>query len=99
MATMRDWRVVETFQEPVSDRRHMDTFGRTVDYLRISVTDRCNERCLHCLPEGYQGWERQPDPLTADEILRVVRVAVSIGFRKFRLTGGEPERWSVSSAR
>lgn len=68
----------------------MDAFGRTVDYLRISVTDRCNERCLYCMPEGYRGWEGRPDHLTAGEILRVVRVAADMGFRKFRLTGGEP---------
>lgn len=68
----------------------MDAFGRTVDYLRISITDRCNERCLYCMPEGYKGWERKPDHLTADEIIRVVRVAAGMGFRKFRLTGGEP---------
>lgn len=68
----------------------MDTFGRTVDYLRISVTDRCNERCLYCMPEGYRGWERRPDHLSADEITRVVRTAAGMGFRKFRLTGGEP---------
>ena len=68
----------------------MDAFGRTVDYLRISVTDRCNERCLYCMPQGYKGWERKPDHLTADEIIRVVRVAAGMGFRKFRLTGGEP---------
>ena len=68
----------------------MDTFGRTVDYLRISVTDRCNERCRYCRPEGYETAERRPGPLTAEQILRVVRVAVELGFRNFRLTGGEP---------
>src|SRR5882757_797095 len=68
----------------------MDSFGRKIDYLRISVTDRCNERCLYCMPEGYKGWERQTDHLTAEEIVRVVRVAAGLGFRKFRLTGGEP---------
>ena len=68
----------------------MDSFGRKIDYLRISVTDRCNERCLYCMPEGYKGWERRPDHLTAEEIVRVVRVAAELGFRKFRLTGGEP---------
>lgn len=68
----------------------MDSHGRTVDYLRISVTDRCNERCLYCMPQGYKGWEQKPDHLTADEIIRVVRVAAGMGFRKFRLTGGEP---------
>ncbi len=68
----------------------MDPFGRKLDYLRISVTDRCNERCLYCMPEGYKGWESQPDHLTATEIVRVARVAAGLGFRKFRLTGGEP---------
>ena len=68
----------------------MDAYERTIDYLRISVTDRCNERCLYCLPEGYEGWERRSDHLTADEIVRVARVAAGLGFSKFRLTGGEP---------
>lgn len=68
----------------------MDAFGRIVDYLRISVTDRCNERCLYCMPQGYKGWEQKPDHLTAEEIVQVVRVAAGMGFRKFRLTGGEP---------
>jgi cyclic pyranopterin phosphate synthase len=68
----------------------MDTYGRIIDYLRISVTDRCNERCLYCMPEGYKGWEQTPDHLTDDEIIRIVRVAAGMGFRKFRLTGGEP---------
>jgi cyclic pyranopterin phosphate synthase len=67
-----------------------DTFGRVVDYLRISITDRCNERCLYCMPEGYHGWAQRPDHLTTEEILRLTRVAAALGFRKFRLTGGEP---------
>jgi len=68
----------------------MDAFGRTIDYLRLSITDRCNERCLYCMPEGYRGWRTRPDHLTREEIVRVARVAVRLGFRKFRLTGGEP---------
>jgi GTP 3',8-cyclase len=68
----------------------VDAHGRKIDYLRISITDRCNERCLYCMPEGYKGWESTRDHFTADEIIRVVRVATGIGFRKFRLTGGEP---------
>ncbi|HEY5811934.1 MAG TPA: radical SAM protein, partial [Terrimicrobiaceae bacterium] len=68
----------------------MDSFGRVVDYLRISVTDRCNERCLYCMPEGYKGWSQKADHLTADEIIQIVAAACRIGFRKFRLTGGEP---------
>lgn len=67
-----------------------DSFGRQVDYLRISITDRCNERCLYCMPEGYKGWEQTADHLTTEEIIRIVRVAAALGFRKFRLTGGEP---------
>lgn len=67
-----------------------DGFGRTVDYLRLSITDRCNERCLYCMPEGYHGWAQRPDHLSAAEILHLVRVAAGLGFRKFRLTGGEP---------
>jgi cyclic pyranopterin phosphate synthase len=67
-----------------------DSFARQVDYLRISITDRCNERCLYCMPEGYKGWQRKEDHLTAEEIVRVVAVAAKLGFRKFRLTGGEP---------
>src|SRR5271165_6493322 len=69
---------------------NMDSFGRKIDYLRISITDRCNERCLYCMPEGYKGWQRTQDHLSAEEIVRVVAVAAKLGFRKFRLTGGEP---------
>ena len=67
-----------------------DPFGRVVDYLRVSITDRCDERCLYCMPEGYRGWAQRSNHLTAEEILRLVRVATGLGFRKFRLTGGEP---------
>lgn len=68
----------------------MDPFGRSIDYLRISVTDRCNERCLYCMPEGYKGWAKRAEHLGVDEIVRVVESATRLGFRKFRLTGGEP---------
>jgi cyclic pyranopterin phosphate synthase len=64
--------------------------GRVVDYLRISITDRCNERCLYCMPEGYKGWQARADTLTDDELVRVARLAAGLGFRKFRITGGEP---------
>lgn len=68
----------------------MDPFGRHIDYLRVSVTDRCNERCLYCMPKGYKGWADRGDTLTADEILRIVEQSTTLGFRKFRITGGEP---------
>lgn len=68
----------------------LDSFGRSIDYLRISVTDRCNERCLYCMPEGYKGWAKRADHLSAAQIIAVARAAAGLGFTKFRLTGGEP---------
>ncbi len=67
-----------------------DSFNREIDYLRISVIDNCNLRCVYCMPlEGLRFLPREA-MLSAEEIERVVRAAVSVGFRKFRLTGGEP---------
>src|SRR5476651_1522641 len=63
---------------------------RIVDYMRISVTDRCNERCLYCLPEQFQAWTPRGDMLTYEEILAIVAVAIERGFKLFRVTGGEP---------
>ena len=63
---------------------------RIVDYLRISVTDRCNERCLYCLPESFQQWMPRHEILSYDEILSVVKSAIELGFKHFRVTGGEP---------
>jgi len=68
----------------------IDPSGRKVDYLRISVTDRCNERCLYCMPEHYSDWLPRADLLTYDEILAIARTGVKLGFRHFRVTGGEP---------
>ena len=65
-----------------------DRFGRRVDYLRMSVTDRCNERCLYCMPQGYRGCGT--DALGVGDFVRIVETACDLGFRKFRLTGGEP---------
>ena len=68
----------------------LDSHGRAIDYLRISVMDRCNFRCTYCMPlEGLRFLPTE-ELLTADEIATVVRAAVDVGFRKFRLTGGEP---------
>ncbi len=68
----------------------VDTFGRTIDYLRVSVTDRCNLRCQYCMP--VEGMPRLPhgDILTYEEIEAFLRVAVAEGIRHVRLTGGEP---------
>ena len=67
-----------------------DSFNREIDYLRISVTDRCNLRCVYCMPLEGLRFLPNSELLSAQEIERVVRAAVSVGFRKFRLTGGEP---------
>ena len=67
-----------------------DDFARTIDYLRISITDRCNERCLYCLPEGFTDWRPREEILTYEEFLAVAEAAVALGFRKYRVTGGEP---------
>ncbi|MEI9960041.1 MAG: radical SAM protein [Limisphaerales bacterium] len=72
------------------DNQLIDPNGRQVDYLRISITDRCNERCLYCLPENYADWLPREEILSYEELLAVVRSAVSLGFKKFRVTGGEP---------
>jgi GTP 3',8-cyclase len=67
-----------------------DSFNREIDYLRISLTDRCNLRCVYCMPLDGLRFMPGPELLSAAEIKRVVQAAVAVGFRKFRLTGGEP---------
>ena len=67
-----------------------DSFNREIDYLRISVTDRCNLRCVYCMPLEGLRFLPNSNCCRRAEIERVVRAAVSVGFRKFRLTGGEP---------
>src|ERR1700733_8634823 len=67
-----------------------DQFGRSIEYLRISVTDRCNFRCMYCMPvEGLQ-WLPRNDLLTYEEITEVVRQLAPLGLRRLRITGGEP---------
>jgi GTP 3',8-cyclase len=68
----------------------IDPFGRTVDYLRVSLTDRCNFRCVYCMPEEGFPFTPKEEQLTLDETARLIRIAVSLGIRKVRLTGGEP---------
>lgn len=78
--------------QSVSSFSHLkDTYGRGISYLRLSVTDRCNFRCLYCAPQ-VEGMEYLPhsDILSYEEFLRLVRLAVSFGVKKVRLTGGEP---------
>jgi GTP 3',8-cyclase len=68
----------------------VDRYGRVHDDLRISVTDRCNLRCIYCMPEEGLSFLPQPELLSFDEILRVARVARGLGITAVRITGGEP---------
>lgn len=68
----------------------IDGFGREINYLRVSITDRCNLRCVYCMPLDGLTFLPAEDLLTAAEIELVVKAAASVGFRKVRLTGGEP---------
>ncbi|MBN2370172.1 MAG: radical SAM protein [Vicinamibacteria bacterium] len=67
-----------------------DSFGRSIDYLRVSITDRCNLRCRYCLPDGKARLVPRRNILTFEEITEVVKAAAGMGFTKVRLTGGEP---------
>ncbi|MBB3120709.1 GTP 3',8-cyclase MoaA [Pseudoduganella violacea] len=67
-----------------------DRFGRSIDYLRVSVTDRCDLRCTYCMPTGFKGFEDPPDWLTFDEMERVIGIFARLGTSRVRLTGGEP---------
>ena len=75
---------------PNQSKDLIDPVGRKVDYLRVSVTDRCNERCLYCMPEQFQQWIPRQEVLTDDEVIATMEAAARLGFRKFRITGGEP---------
>jgi len=72
-------------EQPLRDR-----FGRSVEYLRLSVTDRCDLRCTYCIPEGFNGFEEPAHWLTHDELVRVIGAFTAQGVSKVRLTGGEP---------
>jgi cyclic pyranopterin phosphate synthase len=71
-------------------QRSLDQFGRSIEYLRISVTDRCNFRCLYCMPEQGLTWLPKSDILSYEEIADVVRQLAPLGLRRLRITGGEP---------
>ena len=68
----------------------LDRFNRRINYLRISVTDRCNLRCRYCMPSEGVEWIKHNQILSFEEIVEVVKVAISMGIDKIRLTGGEP---------
>ncbi|MCX2727684.1 GTP 3',8-cyclase MoaA [Thermomicrobium sp. 4228-Ro] len=72
------------------ERITRDAYGRPITYLRISLTDRCNLRCVYCMPAHGMKFAPREELLTDEELLRIVRVAAQVGFSRLRLTGGEP---------
>jgi len=72
------------------EARLIDEHSRELCDLRISITDRCNYRCVYCMPEAGLPWFRTSDVLTLEEIDRLARIMVGLGVRRIRLTGGEP---------
>lgn len=69
---------------------HLDAYNRPISYLRVSVTDRCNLRCIYCMPPQGVPWRPHADILRYEEIETIVRAAAELGVSKVRLTGGEP---------
>src|SRR5207248_5286463 len=67
-----------------------DHYGHRISYLRVSITDRCNERCAYCMPGELHEWLPREGILTFEEMLRIVRIGVALGVTKVRVTGGEP---------
>ena len=70
--------------------RLVDPFGRVIDYVRVSLTDKCNFRCFYCLPKGAKEFEPPENYLGPDELVRVIKAFSELGVRRIRLTGGEP---------
>ncbi|MCI4406982.1 MAG: GTP 3',8-cyclase MoaA [Sulfuricurvum sp.] len=68
----------------------IDSYGRTVDYLRVSVTERCNFRCQYCMPEKPFSWVPKENLLSFEELFEFIKVSIDEGVKKIRITGGEP---------
>ena len=81
---------VRSLPEAAASRSMVDSFGRRIEYLRISVTDKCNLRCVYCMPVEGLPWLKRDEILDYEEIARVVRVMAKMGLRRLRITGGEP---------
>lgn len=68
----------------------IDSYDRVVDYLRVSVTERCNFRCTYCMPEKPFSWVPKENLLSFEELFEFMKVAIDEGIKKIRITGGEP---------
>src|SRR6185295_8701660 len=67
-----------------------DRHGHAISYLRVSITDRCNERCAYCMPGELHEWLPREGILSYEETLRLIRIGSELGISKLRITGGEP---------
>ena len=76
--------------ESAGGARMIDGFGRRIEYLRVSVTDKCNLRCVYCMPEEGLPWLHRDQLLTYEEIVRIVAAMAPLGLKRVRITGGEP---------
>lgn len=85
-----DTNIIESNSALTNQHRLRDRFGRHVDYLRVSVTDKCDLRCSYCMPKGFRGFEEPENWLSFAEIERVVAAFGRLGVKRIRLTGGEP---------
>lgn len=79
----------ERLEVPI-DGPMQDGFGRRIEYLRVSVTDKCNLRCVYCMPEEGLPWLKRNELLSYEEIATIVREMAAVGLKKVRITGGEP---------
>ena len=86
MSTKNRGNIIMKSQAPLL----IDTFGRRIEYLRLSVTDRCDLRCNYCIPKGFRGFQEPASWLRFEEIERLVSIMAPLGLRRIRLTGGEP---------
>ena len=83
------WRIVEG--RPMNKKMSLcDGYGRVIDYLRISVTDRCNLRCFYCMPAGGIPFLPHEKIFSYEELLRIADIFINLGIKKIRITGGEP---------
>jgi cyclic pyranopterin phosphate synthase len=83
------WAYICAMETPASPTL-IDRFGRRIEYLRLSVTDRCDLRCAYCIPEGFKGFEEPSHWLTFDEVERLLGLFAGLGLKRVRFTGGEP---------
>lgn len=86
----RGWQQIDQHDRSKAKNTFVDNFGRTAKKPRISVTDRCNMRCMYCMPRGKVRWYNKTITLSYPEITRLVSILAHLGIQRIRLTGGKP---------